>query len=164
MKRTWQAILVAGLVAGVLDITYASVSSLVRGSTPARMLRGIASGLLGRAASDGGVPAALLGLACHFTIAMGAATVFVLASRRLRVLAERPILCGALYGLAVFYFMHLIVLPLSRIPWTVSLTPNYLASGFAAHIFCVGLPIAFVARRFAFAPSAFTAARRNQAD
>ena len=148
MTDTGRAIVASGLAAGVLDITYASVSSLLRGSSPARMLRAIASGVLGRPALDGGWETSLVGLAFHFAIATGWAALYVLASRRLPVLLARPRLCGPVYGLVVFWLMHLVVLPLSNVPFQVSFTPKFLASGFAAHLFCVGLPIALVARRY----------------
>src|SRR5260370_20316671 len=80
-RNAWLAILRAGLVAGVLDITaaivvYAHVTHVVP------LLQGIASGILGRDAFTGGLATAALGLLCHFLIAAGAAPVYYLASRR----------------------------------------------------------------------------------
>src|SRR5262249_4095142 len=53
--RAARAILSAGVVAGILDITAAVVLTLWHGGRPLRMLQGIASGLLGRAAFEGGL-------------------------------------------------------------------------------------------------------------
>src|SRR2546425_922213 len=81
------AVLWAGLACGVLDITAALVVYGYLGAKPMRLLQGIASGLLGPKAFDGGLATALLGLLCHFVIAFGAATVYFVASR-----ATRPLL------------------------------------------------------------------------
>ncbi|MGH9908552.1 MAG: hypothetical protein ACRD8U_23585 [Pyrinomonadaceae bacterium] len=57
-----KVILWAGLIAGVLDITAASVTTLVRGGRPTRMLQSIASGVLGAASFQGGSKTIALGL------------------------------------------------------------------------------------------------------
>src|SRR5258708_6103403 len=137
--KALRAIAGAGLVAGVLDITAATTYwYLKRQMAPARLLRGIAAGLLGPSARDGGNWIALLGLACHFTIAFGAATVFYLLSLRIPFLLERPILAGALYGVVVYCFMNLVVLPLSAIHMKplAGLTPGALAWRIPVHIIC----------------------------
>lgn len=110
-----QAILWGGLSAGVLDFIGACVSNAARGVTPLRIAQSIASGWLGRAAFEGGYKTAALGVVSHFLIAFGAAAVFCLVSQTLRWLAEHPWISGALYGVAVFWFMQLVVLPLSAI-------------------------------------------------
>jgi hypothetical protein len=145
--RTLQAILSAGLLCGTLDITAAFVTWVPRGVTPARLLQGIASGLLGEQSFRGGNGTATLGLVFHFLIALSAAAAFYAASRKLRVLIRRPILSGVLYGVAVYVVMYWIVLPLSRFhgnPFSVSAA----AVAIVTHILCVGLPIALVVRRY----------------
>jgi len=144
--KALRAILGGGLVAGVLDLTYALVEWSLRGSTPARVLQSIASGVLGRAAYAGGWATAALGIAFHFAIATGACAVYFAASRRIALLVERPVVCGALYGVAVYFVMQLIVLPLSAVPWKVSFPASRIASGLVAHVACVGLPIALAIR------------------
>jgi uncharacterized membrane protein YagU involved in acid resistance len=141
-----RAILLGGLAAGILDITYAIVvSRLLRGTDAVTVLQSVASGLLGESAYDGGAATAALGLFLHFVIAFTAAAVYVLASRRLPALAQRPWLWGALYGMAVYLFMNFVVLPLSAFPHKLSFPPLVLARGLAGHVVCVGLPIAFAA-------------------
>jgi len=54
----WVAILCGGLVAGSLDVLAAA---LINGFDPLIILRAIASGLLGRAALQGGLPVAAPG-------------------------------------------------------------------------------------------------------
>ncbi len=112
------------------------------------MLQAIASGLLGASAYQGGVATAALGLALHFFIAIVAAACYFGASLKWPVLIRRPFLCGAAFGLAVFFFMQYVVLPLSD--YRVRPLPRSLfINGIVAHVFFVGLPIAFFARRSA---------------
>lgn len=140
-------ILAAGSLAGVLDFSWAAVVAVTQGRTPIRMLQGIASGWLGKAAFSGGGGAAILGLAFHFAIAFGAATVYVLAGRAWPAMHRRYLLAGAAFGIGVHLFMQTVVLPLSRIGWRWSLAPRELLLGLTAHVLCVGLPIALLARR-----------------
>jgi hypothetical protein len=141
------AVLWAGFACGVLDITAALVVYGYLGLKPVRLLQGIASGLLGPKAFDDGVATALLGLLCHFVIAFGAATVYFVASRTIPFLVQYAIPCGVLYGVAVYFFMNRIVVPLSaaaKRPFSLKL----MIIGVVIHIFCVGLPIALGVRRF----------------
>jgi uncharacterized membrane protein YagU involved in acid resistance len=141
-----RAILLGGLGAGILDITYAIVvSRLLRGTDAVTVLQSVATGLLGESAYEGGAATAALGLFLHFVIAFSAAAVYVLASRRLPTLVRRPWLWGALYGMAFYLFMNFVVLPLSAFPHKLSFPPLVLARGLAGHIVCVGLPIALAA-------------------
>jgi hypothetical protein len=137
----------AGLVSGTLDITAAFVVYGFFGARPILILHGIAAGLLGPRAHQGGLTTATLGLACHYFIAFSAATVYYLASRWLSLLVQHAVVCGALYGVAVYFFMNRIVVPLSaarRSPFSWEM----MFIGVTIHIFCVGLPIALVVRRF----------------
>jgi hypothetical protein len=141
------AIAVAGLACGVLDITAALVVYGSMGLKPLRLLQGIAAGVLGLKSFQGGMATALLGLALHFVIAFGAATVYFAASRQMRILVEQAALFGPLYGIAVYFFMNRIVVPLSaavKYPFSIKM----MLIGVVIHIFCVGLPIALSVRRF----------------
>ena len=77
--RAFRAIASAGLVAGILDITSAFVLAGLKGVGPIRVLQGVAMGLLGQQALEGGLATAGLGLAIHFSIAFAAASVFYTA-------------------------------------------------------------------------------------
>lgn len=134
-------ILLGGVTAGALDILAAFGLSAVYGGTPVRVLQGIAAGLLGRAAFSGGIPVALLGLACHFAIALGAAAVYWAASRRWTALARHPFVFGPLYGIAVHYVMTMVVLPLSRVTQRPQ-PAEIIVALIVIHILFVGLPIA----------------------
>jgi hypothetical protein len=141
-----RAILWAGLIAGALDITAACVTTALRGrGGPIGVFQSVASGLLGADAFEGGLPAAALGLVLHFVIAFGAATLYVAASRKLRFLVEQPVVCGLLYGAAVYAFMNSVVVPLSAAPFKIS----YNLVGLGIHLVCIGLPIGLITGRLA---------------
>lgn len=144
----FQPIFWGGLIAGTLDILAAFATAWWRGGIgPVRVLHFVASGLIGNEAYSGGFKTAALGLALHFLIATGATVVFYLASRSLLFLVERPVLMGLLYGVLVYLFMNFIVIPLSSVaqrPATVSGR----VIGVLTIMFCVGLPIAIIVRRF----------------
>lgn len=138
----------AGLVCGVLDISAAFVVYGWFGLKPLRLLQGIASGVLGMKAFEGGSTAALLGLLCHFFIALSAAAVYFWLSRWIPFLLERPAVSGVLYGIAVYFFMNRIVLPLSAVsqrPFSFKM----MVIGVVIHILCVGLPISLTIRKTA---------------
>jgi uncharacterized membrane protein YagU involved in acid resistance len=141
-------IIAGGLLAGVLDLAAAFALAVSRGGTPQRVLQAIASGFLGRDAFTGGMAATVLGLASHFTIALGAAAVYVLASRRLRWMSAHWLIVGPLYGMAVWTAMQFVVLPLSAFPGGGAHTLEGVLTGLTVHVFCVGLPIAWAARRW----------------
>ena len=141
-----RTILAAGLPAGALDLGFVLVLYGLRGVSPEKILHGIAAGAVGReAAVNGGLATAALGFGAHFVIALGAAAVFYAASRRLHALIEWPWLSGPLYGVAVWLFMKLVVLPLSATPPKLFLPPDWHLI-LLAHLTCVGLPIALVVR------------------
>ena len=141
------AILVGGLACGAMDITAALVVYGSFGLKPVPLLQGIAAGLMGPRAHQGGWITAALGLACHFMIAFWAASAFVVVSRWWGFLIEHYIISGILYGPVVYFFMQLVVLPLSaarKHPFSVKM----MVIGLVIHVICVGLPIAIVTRKF----------------
>lgn len=147
-----QPILIGGLIAGVLDITYAFVLSYIRsGRTPAFILQSVASGALGRDAYQGGAKTAALGLGFHFVIALAAAAVYVLASRVLPFLITQPVISGIIYGVCVYAVMNCVVLRVSAIhatTWPWSYPKSVLIGGLLIHMFGIGLPIALVNRHY----------------
>ncbi|HKO03143.1 MAG TPA: hypothetical protein VJW51_00265 [Candidatus Acidoferrales bacterium] len=137
----------AGAVCGTMDITAALVVYGSFGLKPVRLLQGIAAGLLGPRSYEGGLATALLGLFCHYFIAYSAATVYLAVSRAVPFLLQHAVVSGILYGPAVYFFMQYVVISLSattRRPFSVRM----MVIGVVIHIFCVGLPIALLVRRF----------------
>ena len=143
----WRTVADAGLLAGALDLTFAFVFYGFQGATPPGILRGIASGLIGPDAAHavGSAPVAL-GAALHFFIAVCAAFVFYLASRRFPLLVRRPLLSGAAFGVSVYLVMHFVVLPLSQIPFRLPSLHNVVGE-LCSHIFLFGWVIALGAAR-----------------
>jgi hypothetical protein len=153
---TGQAFLSGWLLCAVLDISAACLQSWIQaGRTPEYVLKGVASGLWGRAAMTAGPGMAAIGLAMHFTVALTATAVFSVLSRRLRVLRTAPLLVvGPLYGVVVFCAMNYGTLPLLSWIRSFSLgTAPYWPGPMAwwpqavIHVVCVGTPIAWGIRR-----------------
>ena len=144
----FQPIFWGSLIAGTLDICAACLTAWLRaGLGPIRLCQFVASGLLGPAAFDGGVKTAVLGLALHFLIATIWTIVFYLASRKFLFLVERPVQFGLIYGIAVYLFLNFVVIPLSRItPRPATITGRTI--GLLTIMFCIGLPISLIVRRF----------------
>jgi len=140
------AILWGGLVAGVLDAVDGVIAFGTQGLNPIQVLQYIASGALGKSAFRGGMATAALGAVFHFLIAWVAAAVFVFASRQIPALKSQAVAFGLLYGVAVYFFMNYLVLPLSAVapsPFHIGLFLN----GVIGHALFVGLPIALYSRR-----------------
>ncbi len=138
--RPGTAILLAGVAAGVGDTLLAMA---MHGVGPAVVYRAVAAGLIGRdAALGGGLATAGLGLLLHFFIATTAAACYVAASARVRALAAHAVPCGLAFGVAVYFFMKDVVVPLSA-----ARPIGFTWAGLAGHAVLVGLPIAVIARR-----------------
>jgi Na+/alanine symporter len=137
-SRLLLPILVGGAVAGTFDITSAFIT-FGWGAC-----RGVAAGLLGPGARQGGVGIWLLGLFLHFFIATTIAAVYCLSSRRLTFLREHFFLCGLFYGMAAWIVMNLIVLPLSAIHARGPYQLHNMIQGILVHMFLIALPIAFL--------------------
>jgi uncharacterized membrane protein YagU involved in acid resistance len=139
------AIIVSGLIVGVLDLIYAV--AVYSPHKPIRVPQTIASGVLGLNSYSEGMPSATLGVLLHFVIALGAAAVYYLASRKLVFMVRHAVWSGLIYGALVYLFMHFVVIPLSAAP--LGHAPFvYQAAEFVEHWFCVGLPIALSVRHY----------------
>jgi hypothetical protein len=150
--NAFDAILYGGLAVGVLDGSAAVITTLLYGNSPARMFQTIARGLLGRASYEGGWATVLLGVALHLLIAFIWAAIYNGASLKLPTLIQRALICGPIYGVAVYFAMQIIVLPLSAIrssPFAFAGNLKGMLIGIITHIICVGLPIALLTRRAA---------------
>jgi hypothetical protein len=143
-------IILGGFTVGVLDTLLAislwHVSPLV-------VYKSVASGLLGRAAYRGGLGTVLLGMFLHFFIGISAAAVYWIGSHYLpvvgRVMLSYWLPLGLTYGVAVYYFMDIVVLPLSRVPNDGSSEPMWRVLGsIIGHAFLVGLPISWFAHHY----------------
>jgi uncharacterized membrane protein YagU involved in acid resistance len=143
-----RAILWATLISGVLDASDGVVFFGLHGLNPIQVLQYIASGALGAASFNGGLPTAALGALIHFFIAAVVSSLYILVSRKLPFVNQHAIALGLFYGAAAYLFMTYIVLPNSAVaPSAFSVAA--LLNGLIGHALFVGLPIALVARKVA---------------
>lgn len=107
-----------------------------------RMPKGIAAGLLGASAAHGGAGTWILGLVLHFFILIVAAALYGAASWRWTFMRVNFLLCGVYYGISIFLFMNLVVVPLSAFPFSFApFAVSSLIRGMSMHVLLVGLPI-----------------------
>ncbi|MGH9481888.1 MAG: hypothetical protein ACRD1L_07315 [Terriglobales bacterium] len=152
-------ILKVGLVAGTLDICDALIYSGFHGALPHQVFWFIAAGLIGaRAAVEGGMATAALGLGLHYGIVFIWTALYYAASRSLPVLRRWPVPCGLAYGLLVYLVMNLVVLPLSRIGWRPLPHGFALVNAVGAVMLFIGLTIAVLMRRWDPLPASAQAA------
>lgn len=145
-------VIIAGLLAGVLDIVAALSYHGMSGISPQRVLQGIAGGLLGSDAYGGGWKTAILGLFLHFAIMLVIAAVYVIVAHRLVFLMRHPWVSGIAFGIIVYFVMNAIVLPLSAFPHGISFAPAQMIPALVIQILFVGIPIALVYRYLSGTP------------
>lgn len=144
----WGWVLAGGVVAGALDIAYACVFWAIKAGVPARRIfQSVAAGLLGEAAFQGGAPTAALGLALHFLIATSMSVAYYLAAGRWTILRDRPVACGAVYGLLLYGFMNHVVVPLSAVGGGGAKDPLWIGLTVLVHVVFIGIPIALATRK-----------------
>jgi FtsH-binding integral membrane protein len=144
MQRALRCVLYAGLVAGTVDIAAAAAINRVGFGV---ILRAVASGLLGHAAFQGDSWVAALGMVLQWAMSIIIAALYVLAGLKLPILFRRWILCGALYGVVVFFVMNYVVVPLSA----VGHVPHFKPASFVENLLAMllfGLIIASIAHHF----------------
>jgi hypothetical protein len=134
------------LLLAVVDIVFASTYwNRLYGVPPARLLQGIAAGLLGAGAYRGGAGTICLGAVLHVAIMFTMVGTYFLASRRAVALTEHPWPSGLLYGLLLYIVMNWVVLPLSaaaKTPFVLS----WVICSIVMHMVVIGLSIALSAR------------------
>jgi hypothetical protein len=157
--RAFDTILYGGLVAGVLDALDAMIFFGLRGASPRGIFQYIASGLLGRASFSGGSKTVMLGVLLHFLIAFIHAAIYYSLSLRLPTLIRQAVVWGMIYGVAAYFVMNRIVVPLSAAP-KIPFRFAPFVNGVLAITLLVGLPIALIAR---WSAKANTRSHRNMA-
>lgn len=140
-------LLQTALIAGTLDITDNIIFNAFRRITPKMIFEYIASGLLGTRAFHAGMASVALGVLLHYSIALIWTAVFYAARTRLHILRRRPVLSGLLYGLIVYVFMTVIVVPHSRIPHISPMTVASRINGVLAVMLFIGLTISLLLNR-----------------
>ncbi len=148
VPKPFQTIVFGGLTVGVLDGLAATINAGIRGITPDRVFQYISSGLLGRDSYEGGAATVILGILLHFVVAFGVAAVFYLLSSNLPLLVRYALIAGPLYGIAVYFIMGYVIVPMSRVaqpPFNI----RGLITGIIIHMLFVGTPVALWAKRSA---------------
>lgn len=147
--RARETILYGGLTVGLLDACDATVFFGALGVRPERIAQHVASGLLGPASFEGGAATIALGVALHFTVAICIAATFYLLSLRIPALVAHPVLGGLGFGVAAYFVMGHVVLPLSRVRTSGAFSFPVFVNGVVGHAVLIGLPIALFAARSA---------------
>ena len=139
LKPAITTIILAWLVAGTLDISYAIITwgPVFGRVTTAHLLQGIASTLMGKDAYSGGASAALVGLAMHYGISLAWVTIYFFLFPYLPLLARHTFLSGVLYGVFVWAMMSLLIVPVvtgrawsyNTVPFLKSIAPMILLFG-----------------------------------
>jgi len=137
-----RGILLGGFCAGLADFIYPTVKTVLAGGSWMRPWKGVAGGLLGKAALEGGMGTVALGIALHFFICLVAASLLYFIASRVKWLPRNWIVLGILYGIAFLAVMNYVILPLSAIGHGIYPLETIYVTAFA-HIVVVGWPTAF---------------------
>ena len=138
-------ILIAGLIAGTMDIL--SAIFILAGGNAAGVFKYIASGAFGKAALEGGNEMVAWGALFHYIIAMSWTTAFFLLYPKLPFLKWNKWFNAVAYGLIIQTLMSFVILPLTNIaPRTFNIW-GFLENA-AILMFAIGLPSALMADRF----------------
>ena len=141
-----RGILLGGFLAGLADTIYPTVKTVMAGKAWWTPWKGVASGLLGQTARDGGMEMVALGLALHYFICISAAALLYFIVSRVKWLPRQWIALGCLHGIAVLLTMNYVILPLSAIGRGIYPLEQLHVHAFW-HIVLVGLPTAFFVTR-----------------
>lgn len=146
-KSFFSRALSAGLLVGTLDILAASIQFYIKtGKDPLPVLKYIASGVFGPAASSGGMMMAAWGLLFHYFIAMSFTFFFFLLVKQFPSLVKYPVPAGIVYGVFTWSVMRFIVLPLSLVKMGPLVLKDAVIAA-AILIVCIGIPLSYLAQR-----------------
>jgi uncharacterized membrane protein YagU involved in acid resistance len=142
-NRVLTAVVAGGLTAATFDFLVAMTLNQLDAIT---IGKAIARGWYGKAAMQGGLDVALIGVASHYTILLAASAIFVFASLRFPILRRMAWIVGPLFGAAIYGVMHYLILPLSAVHAIANPKGVKFVWEFCGHMFLVGLPIALWSR------------------
>lgn len=139
-------VLAAAIVAGALDFLFAMSLAASRGAPLDAVPRYVASGLAGEAAATAAW-APMAGVVAHFAIMAVAVAAFLFVVRQPPFASASWWALGAMFGVAMYGVMNLVVVPLSLAKIGNPSVAIRLAD-LASHIFLVGVTSAWMLRRF----------------
>jgi hypothetical protein len=139
--RPLLALLILALVFGTLDILDSLLFwGMSMDVPPMHIFQGIASGLLGSVAFQGGAPTALLGGLLQYSAFFCLLGLYYLADRKFTFIARQPWLYGPLYGFLSYLVIRFGILPLSAYHIVPGFYPAISINSAMAQILFVGLP------------------------
>jgi len=139
-------VLLAGFTSGVADFLFASIQRSMNGGSWMDPWKGVAGCLIGKAALQGGVEMALLGIGLHFFICFVAAALLYFILEKVPALPRQWLLVAVVYGIVFMLVMNYVVAPLSlagRPIYAVGVLPKTAL----LHIVLVGLASAWFVTR-----------------
>lgn len=142
----WRLVLLGGFLGGLADFIYPTVKTVMAGGPWTQPWKGVAGGLIGQAARDGGMEVVLLGAFLHFFICIVAAAILYLVVRQLKWLPRNWLLLAVIHGVAVLLTMNYVILPLSKIGRGIYPLESLHIHAFW-HIVLVGLAAGFFVSR-----------------
>jgi uncharacterized membrane protein YagU involved in acid resistance len=152
-----KAVLITGLVAGILDLTigvlgyYVMVNSHLPENIPTyfkNVLRYIASAAFGKAAGNESTME-LAGFLLHFFIAISFTWFYFLIYPSIRLFHRSILASTIIYGLFVWAMMNMVIVPLSALK-TPAIPPDMKKALFQAIVLmlCIALPVTIGAKRY----------------
>lgn len=144
------AILLTAAFVALVDGADAVIYTIARGSSGERVFQFIASVVLGKQAYELAPWSTALGILMHCGVALALTAVYFALVPAIEKLTRNRLLSGFLYGLATWIFINQFLFVVIGIKSSYTALPPWqgLLNGVAAHIFCVGIPIAFGAARW----------------
>lgn len=112
----WKQAVYGGLLIALGDALFAIAvwfEWTIKGLT--QVFQSIAVGVLGKASYEGGPATALLGAGLHVAMAIAFVAICIALGFRFRLLVEKPVIAGLLYGVGLYLVMNFVVMPLSRV-------------------------------------------------
>jgi hypothetical protein len=142
-------ILITAFVVAVIDGADAVIYTIIRGSPGERVFQFIASVVLGKESYNMAPWSTVLGILMHCSIALILTAVYFALAGPIAKVTRNWLLSGSLYGLATWVVINQFLFVLIGIKSSYTALPAWpgLLNGVLAHIFLVGIPIAFGAAR-----------------
>lgn len=139
-------VMLGGFLAGLADFIYPTVRTVMAGKPWTQPWKGVAGGLLGQRAREGGMEMVVLGAGLHWFINIVAAFILYWVVSRVKFLPRQWLLLACMHGIAVLLTMNYVILPLSAIGRGIYPLEQLHVHAFW-HIVLVGLPVGFFVAR-----------------
>ncbi len=139
-------LVLGGVCLAVSELGFAMAYWAMQQVPPIRIPQSIASWILGNHAFAGGWTSALLGTALYALLMVGVVLAYRLASQRHHLLLRRPLVCGAVYGMAMYLLVFQIVVPHFTAATAQPMAPDWLLACVVAYIVLIGIPCAKLAQ------------------